>query len=93
MADEPNCGTNILSDDHVAHLGEELFSRYLIAVEMAGTLLLVALVGAIAMVSHERPPTGQIAAAAIGPAAARTARNPSTGTSSPAYQPKEPTHG
>ncbi len=49
----------ILSDDHVAHLGEMLFSHYLIAVEIAGTLLLAALVGAIAMVGHERPPTGQ----------------------------------
>jgi len=47
----------ILSEDHVAHLGQELFSRYLISVEVAGTLLLAALVGAIAMVGHERPPT------------------------------------
>ena len=34
-----------------------LFSRYLVAVEVGGTLLLAALVGAIAMVGHERPPT------------------------------------
>jgi NADH-quinone oxidoreductase subunit J len=47
---------NVLSLDHVAHLGEELFSRYLIAVEVAGTLLLAALVGTIAIVSHERTP-------------------------------------
>jgi NADH-quinone oxidoreductase subunit J len=45
---------NILSDEHVAHLGAELFSRYLIPVEVAGTLLLVALVGAVAMVGHQR---------------------------------------
>lgn len=44
---------NILSLDHVAHLGEELFSNYLIAVEVAGTLLLAAFVGAIAIVGHE----------------------------------------
>ena len=36
--------------EHVAHLGAELFSRHLIAVEVAGTLLLVALVGATAIV-------------------------------------------
>jgi NADH-quinone oxidoreductase subunit J len=47
---------NVLSQDHVAHLGEELFSRYLVAVEVAGMLLLAALVGAIAMVSYDRPP-------------------------------------
>jgi NADH-quinone oxidoreductase subunit J len=45
---------NILSDEHVAYLGAELFSRYLIPVEVAGTLLLVALVGAIAMVEGAR---------------------------------------
>ena len=37
--------------DHMARLGSELFSRYLIAVEVAGTLLLVALVGAVAIVA------------------------------------------
>jgi hypothetical protein len=36
-------------------LGAELFSRHLIAIEIAGTLLLVALVGAIAIVNHDRP--------------------------------------
>jgi NADH-quinone oxidoreductase subunit J len=42
----------ILNPDHMAHLGGQLFSRYLIAVEVAGTLLLVALVGAVAIVTH-----------------------------------------
>ena len=45
----------ILHQDHVAHLGRDLFSRHLIAVEIAGTLLLAALVGSIAIVSHVRP--------------------------------------
>ena len=31
------------------HLGAQLFSKHLIAVEVAGTLLLVALVGAVAI--------------------------------------------
>jgi NADH:ubiquinone oxidoreductase subunit 6 (subunit J) len=31
-----------------------LFSKYLIAVELAGTLLLVALVGAVAIIMHGR---------------------------------------
>ncbi len=47
----------ILADDHVAHLGAQLFSRYLIEVEVAGTLLLIALVGTIAMVSHQHRET------------------------------------
>ncbi len=41
----------VLTPDHMARLGGELFSRYLVAVEVAGTLLLVALVGAVAIVA------------------------------------------
>ena len=37
---------------HMASLGNELFSKHLLAVEVAGTLLLVALVGAISIVIH-----------------------------------------
>ena len=56
----------ILNDEHMAHLGRQLFSRHLLAVEVAGTLLLVALVGAIAIVAqgkqaarwHEEPRHG-----------------------------------
>jgi NADH-quinone oxidoreductase subunit J len=40
------------SAHRMAHLGGYLFSRHLIAVEVAGTLLLAALVGAIAMLSQ-----------------------------------------
>ena len=42
------------ADPHVATLGGVLFSQYLIAVEVAGTLLLIALVGAVAIVIHGR---------------------------------------
>ena len=42
------------SEDHVATLGGVLFSKYLIAVEVAGTLLLIALVGAVAIIMHGR---------------------------------------
>ncbi len=50
---------DIFSPQHVATLGSHLFSTHLIAVEVAGTLLLVALVGAIAIVGqHKRPETG-----------------------------------
>jgi NADH-quinone oxidoreductase subunit J len=45
---------NVLTQEHVARLGAELFGRHLIAVEVAGTLLLVALVGATAIVSAQR---------------------------------------
>ena len=38
------------SSEHVALLGGELFAKHLVAVEVAGTILLVALVGAVAIV-------------------------------------------
>ena len=41
-----------LAENHVARLGGELFGRHLIAVEAAGVLLLVALIGAIAVVAR-----------------------------------------
>ncbi|HUY34439.1 MAG TPA: NADH-quinone oxidoreductase subunit J [Pirellulales bacterium] len=47
----------ILAPEHMAHLGRQLFSRHLLAVEVAGTLLLVALVGAIAIVAQGKPAT------------------------------------
>jgi NADH-quinone oxidoreductase subunit J len=49
----------ILADQHMAHLGARLFSTHLVAVEVAGTLLLVALVGAVAIVAQIRKPGGQ----------------------------------
>jgi NADH-quinone oxidoreductase subunit J len=39
---------------HVAQLGATLFTQHLVAVELAGTLLLVALVGAVAITAQER---------------------------------------
>jgi NADH-quinone oxidoreductase subunit J len=42
----------ILADQHVPRLGGELFSKHLVSVEVAGTLLLVALVGAVGMILH-----------------------------------------
>lgn len=44
---------DILTPQHVARLGGELFGRHLIAVEVAGVLLLVALVGAAAIVGKK----------------------------------------
>jgi len=41
---------------HMAGLGRVLFSQHLISVEVAGTLLLAALVGALAIVIHGREP-------------------------------------
>jgi hypothetical protein len=48
----------VLTDQHVARLGGELFGRHLIAVEVAGTLLLVALVGAAVIVAQGREERG-----------------------------------
>lgn len=44
----------ILSDQHVKQVGVRLFSRYLLAVELAGILLLAALVGAAVIVGRVR---------------------------------------
>ena len=70
---------NVLAEEHVAHLGAELFSHYLIPVEVAGTLLLVALVGTIAMVEGARNSTRT----------SSFSREPSAS----AARAKEPTHG
>jgi NADH-quinone oxidoreductase subunit J len=42
----------VLDPQHMANLGRHLFSQQLIAVEVAGTLLMAALVGAIAIAIH-----------------------------------------
>jgi len=46
----------ILADAHVKQIGSRLFSRYLVAVELAGVLLLAALVGAAVIVGRARGP-------------------------------------
>lgn len=46
------------NDRHVAELGGQLFARHLVAVEVAGTLLLVALIGAVAIVIQGEAPAG-----------------------------------
>jgi NADH-quinone oxidoreductase subunit J len=51
---------NVLNSDHVARLGAELFGRHLIAVEVAGTLLLVALIGATAIVAAGQRGRGDV---------------------------------
>jgi NADH-quinone oxidoreductase subunit J len=45
---------DLLHDEHMARVGANLFGRHLVAVQAAGALLLVALSGAVAMVSHSR---------------------------------------
>jgi NADH-quinone oxidoreductase subunit J len=45
----------VLTPQHVARLGGELFGRHLIAVEITGVLLLVALIGAAAIVAQGKP--------------------------------------
>lgn len=46
---------DVESPDHVARLGAQLFTRHLVAIEIGGTLLLVALVGAVAIAIHGKP--------------------------------------
>jgi NADH-quinone oxidoreductase subunit J len=45
----------ILNQKHVANLGGKLFSEHLLSVEIAGTLLLAGLVGAVAIAIQGRP--------------------------------------
>lgn len=51
---EQALSAGVLVPQHVARLGGELFGRHLLAVEIVGVLLLVALVGAVAIVGHKR---------------------------------------
>jgi NADH-quinone oxidoreductase subunit J len=44
-----NASDALLSEHHMANLGRHLFAEHLISVELAGTLLLAALVGAVAI--------------------------------------------
>ncbi len=53
--------TDPLAADQVARLGGELFGRHLLAVEVAGVLLLVALVGSIAVVARAGDHSGELA--------------------------------
>lgn len=48
----PTVAVDALQADHVARLGGELFGRHLVAIEAAGVLLLIALVGSIAIVAR-----------------------------------------
>jgi NADH-quinone oxidoreductase subunit J len=48
----------VLAEKHMANLGRHLFSEQLVAVELSGTLLLVALVGAVAIAMQGRSRLG-----------------------------------
>jgi NADH-quinone oxidoreductase subunit J len=50
--DEPG---GVLDSAHMANVGKHLFTEHLISVELAGTLLLAALVGAVAMAIQGKP--------------------------------------
>ena len=55
MADSSEIeNSDLLHKEHMARLGSQLFSRYLVSVEVAGTLLLVAMVGAVAILIQGR---------------------------------------
>ena len=47
---------DVLHPAHMAHLGGQLFGRHLVSVEAAGTLLLAALIGAVAIVIQGKLP-------------------------------------
>ncbi len=56
---EEELGDGVLTQAHTARVGAELFGRHLIAVEVAGLLLLAALVGAAAIVGQSRGPLAE----------------------------------
>jgi NADH-quinone oxidoreductase subunit J len=49
---EAQLADGVLADQHMATLGRWLFGRQLVSIEVIGTLLLVALVGAVAIVGQ-----------------------------------------
>jgi NADH:ubiquinone oxidoreductase subunit 6 (subunit J) len=53
---DPNTARPPMPAENTAYLGRSLFSDYLLAVELGGTLLLVATVGAIAIASRRQAP-------------------------------------
>lgn len=60
IVDQAALQADVLAPDHMARLGASLFGKQLLAVEVAGTLLLVALVGTVAIVSQiHKPRTGE----------------------------------
>ncbi len=50
---EDALASGVLTSEHVARLGAELYGRHLLAVDVAGVLLLAALVGAAAVVGYQ----------------------------------------
>jgi NADH-quinone oxidoreductase subunit J len=52
VADQAQLAEGVLADQHMAGLGGWLFSKNLLSIEVAGTLLLVALVGCVAIVAQ-----------------------------------------
>jgi NADH-quinone oxidoreductase subunit J len=50
-----NADGGVLDESHMANVGRHLFSEHLVSVELAGTLLLAALVGTIAIAAYGKP--------------------------------------
>jgi len=52
LATATSATRSVLNEEHVANLGGRLFTTHLVAVQIAATLLMAALVGAVAMAAH-----------------------------------------
>ena len=84
--------SGVLAPEHVRGLGAALFERHLIEVEVAGVLLLAALVGAAAMVAQGRLWKHTVAPDASRQPSARPSRElPAQGHSQPPAEVKIPT--
>jgi len=66
----------VLAEAHVQQIGHALFGRYLVAVEVAGTLLLAALVGAAVIVGKARGPLAGPGGPSASPDSARRGGGP-----------------
>src|SRR5262249_44859651 len=54
---DTNSGESVMPAENTAYLGRTLFTDYLLSVELGGTLLLVAAIGAIAIAGRHREGT------------------------------------
>lgn len=80
---------NILAANHVERLGVELWGRHLLAVQVAGTLLLVALVGAAAIVARSsEDPRLAAERSSSGPSASEGIVPNGNATAAPAARPQ-----
>lgn len=74
LEDESATADTILDEAHSSNLGARMFSAHLVSIEVAGVLLLAALVGAVAIIAHSRAASAAEAASSVGQAPSTNGR-------------------